>query len=60
MALPYYRGPHVLTCAGSGCTASGSVPVSTALDAEVRKRGLEGEVRVVQTGCRGSAAPWAP
>jgi len=52
MALPYYRA-HVLTCAGSGCTASGSVPVSTALDAEVRKRGLEGEVRVVQTGCRG-------
>ncbi|HEX9015548.1 MAG TPA: FAD-dependent oxidoreductase, partial [Chloroflexota bacterium] len=52
MATPYYRA-HVLTCAGSGCTASGSAPVSTALDAEIRRRGLEGEVRVVQTGCRG-------
>src|SRR5665647_1179067 len=52
MAQPYYRA-HVLTCAGSGCTASGSAPVMTALDAEVRRQGLEGEVRLVQTGCRG-------
>ncbi|MGI5835275.1 MAG: FAD-dependent oxidoreductase [Chloroflexota bacterium] len=52
MTQPLYRA-HVLTCAGSGCTASGSVPVMTVLDAEVRKRGLQDEVRLVQTGCRG-------
>ena len=52
MAQPYYR-THVLTCAGTGCSASGAAPLSTALDAEVRNRGLDGEVRLVQTGCRG-------
>jgi NADH-quinone oxidoreductase subunit F len=52
MTQPYYRA-HVLTCAGTGCTASGSAPLSAALDAEVRRRELDGEVRLVQTGCRG-------
>ena len=52
MAQPYYRA-HVLTCGGSGCTASGSQSVTLALDAEVRRRGLDGEVKIVQTGCRG-------
>ncbi|HEX2922790.1 MAG TPA: NAD(P)H-dependent oxidoreductase subunit E, partial [Chloroflexota bacterium] len=52
MSQPYYRA-HVLTCAGTGCTASGSAPLSTALDSEVRRRGLDKEVRLIQTGCRG-------
>ncbi|MHB0869313.1 MAG: NADH-quinone oxidoreductase subunit NuoF [Chloroflexota bacterium] len=55
MTHPYYRA-HVLTCAGSGCTASGSAPVMTELDAEVRRRGLQDEVKLVQTGCRGFCA----
>ena len=52
MAQPLYRA-HVLTCAGSGCTASGSPSVVAALDAEIRRKGLENEVKLVQTGCRG-------
>ncbi|MGE5620137.1 MAG: NAD(P)H-dependent oxidoreductase subunit E, partial [Sphingomonadaceae bacterium] len=55
MAHPFYRA-HVLTCAGSGCKASGSAQVMTELDAEVRRRGLQDEVKLVQTGCRGFCA----
>jgi NADH-quinone oxidoreductase subunit F len=52
MGQPNYRA-HVLTCAGSGCAASGSAPLMTALDAEIRRKSLEEEIRIVQTGCRG-------
>jgi NADH-quinone oxidoreductase subunit F len=52
MAQPNYRA-HVLTCAGSGCAASGSAPLMTALDAEIRRKGLQEEIKLVQTGCRG-------
>jgi len=47
---------NVLVCAGTGCTASGSPSVIDAFKAEVKRRGLEGEVRVVETGCRGFCA----
>ncbi|MBN1401834.1 MAG: NAD(P)H-dependent oxidoreductase subunit E, partial [Anaerolineae bacterium] len=55
MTEPLYRA-NVLVCAGTSCTASGSVSVLQALRAEVARRGLEGEVRVVETGCRGFCA----
>jgi len=55
MAQPYYRA-HVLTCAGSGCTASGSTSVMLSLETEIRRRGLHEEVKLVQTGCRGFCA----
>jgi len=44
---------HVLICAGTGCTASGSLKVETALREELAKKGLDKEVMVVQTGCHG-------
>jgi len=47
---------NVLICGGTGCTASGSEGVHKALEDEVLRRGLAGEVRVVQTGCRGFCA----
>ena len=47
-----YRA-HVMTCAGTGCTSSGSRAVHEALVAEVANRGLGGEVQVIPTGCRG-------
>ena len=52
MAEPFYRA-HVLTCAGTGCSASGSLAVHNAMEEEVRKRGLADEVKVIPTGCRG-------
>jgi NADH-quinone oxidoreductase subunit F len=55
MAEPFYRA-NVLVCGGTGCTASGSAEVIMAMDAELKRRGLQDEVRLVQTGCRGFCA----
>ena len=44
---------EVLICGGTGCHSSNSHEVISAMQAEVARRGLEGEVRVVPTGCRG-------
>ena len=55
MADSLYRA-NVLVCSGTGCTASGSESVIGSLQAEVVRRGLENEVRVVETGCRGFCA----
>lgn len=50
-----YRS-HVLLCAGTGCTSSGSLKVRDALAAELKKQGLEEEVSIVETGCHGLCA----
>ena len=55
MADSMYRA-NVLVCGGTGCTASGSGAVMDALKAEVTRRGLDTEVRSVETGCRGFCA----
>jgi NADH-quinone oxidoreductase subunit F len=55
MAEPLYRA-NVLTCGGTGCTASGSEGVLEALRKEIARRGLDTEVRLIQTGCRGFCA----
>jgi NADH-quinone oxidoreductase subunit F len=47
-----YRA-HVLVCGGTGCTSTGSRAVLEALQAEVERRGLSDEVKVLETGCRG-------
>lgn len=44
---------HVLICAGTGCVSSGSKKVEAALTSELVKRGLDKEVKVVETGCHG-------
>ncbi|MCU0243213.1 MAG: NADH-quinone oxidoreductase subunit NuoF [Acidobacteria bacterium] len=44
---------HILVCAGTGCVSGGSFEVRRALEAEVRRRGLEGQVEIVATGCQG-------
>ena len=44
---------EVLICGGTGCHSSNSHEVTMAMEAEVARRGLAGEVRVVPTGCRG-------
>ncbi|EGO64408.1 NADH-quinone oxidoreductase subunit NuoF [Acetonema longum] len=44
---------HVLICAGTGCVSSGSKKVETALRDELVKKGLDQEIKVVETGCHG-------
>ncbi|MBE6037409.1 MAG: NADH-quinone oxidoreductase subunit NuoF [Clostridiales bacterium] len=50
-----YRS-HVLICGGTGCTSSGSVKIQEVLEKELKKQGLEDEVKVIQTGCFGLCA----
>ena len=55
MAERLYRA-NVLVCGGTGCVASGSHEVMSAMTRELKNRGLEDEVKLVQTGCRGFCA----
>ncbi len=50
-----YRS-HVLVCGGTGCTSSNSLAIIDALEAEIAKKGLKEEVKVVRTGCFGLCA----
>ncbi len=47
---------HVLVCAGTGCTSSGSAAIRKALAEELEKKGLQDEVEIVHTGCFGLCA----
>ncbi|MDD3298138.1 MAG: NADH-quinone oxidoreductase subunit NuoF [Firmicutes bacterium] len=44
---------HVLVCGGTGCTSSGSQKVQEAFKKHLKEKGIENEVKVVQTGCHG-------
>jgi len=46
----------VLVCGGTGCTSSGSQKVLKEFNAQIAAKGLEKEVKVVQTGCFGLCA----
>ena len=50
-----YRA-HVLVCGGTGCKASHSEAIYHALTQEVKAKGLEKEIKVVETGCNGFCA----
>ena len=50
--MEFYRS-HILVCSGTGCQASGSLPLREALEQEIARAGLDKEVRVIQTGCFG-------
>ena len=47
---------HVLICAGTGCTSSGSATVADALANELEAKGLSDEIKIVKTGCFGLCA----
>ncbi len=47
---------HVLICGGTGCTSSGSRAIEDKLAAELTAKGLDEEVKIVQTGCFGLCA----
>lgn len=44
---------HILVCAGAGCLSSGAHALKGALAAELKKLGLDEEIRIVETGCMG-------
>ena len=50
-----YRS-HVLVCGGTGCTSSHSNEIIDALNANIKEKGLEEEIKVVKTGCFGLCA----
>ena len=47
---------HVLICGGTGCTSSGSLAVRERLAEELKAKGLDEEIKIVQTGCFGLCA----
>lgn len=44
---------HVLICAGTGCIASGSAKVREEFETQLVAKGLDNEIRIVETGCHG-------
>ena len=53
---PVMEGRHVLVCGGTGCTSSDSAAIIAKLNEELKKNGLDQEIRVVKTGCFGLCA----
>ena len=47
---------QALICGGTGCTSAGSQAVREALEEQIAVKGLQDEVKVVQTGCFGLCA----
>lgn len=47
---------HILLCGGTGCLATGSPAVRTALAEELDKKNLADEIKIVETGCNGFCA----
>ena len=47
---------QLMLCGGTGCESTGSDDVKEALEAELKKQGLENEVQIVVTGCNGFCA----
>lgn len=47
---------RLLICGGTGCHATGSLPVKDALEREIADRGLAEKCKVVETGCNGFCA----
>lgn len=44
---------HVLICSGTGCIASGSKKVREKFETELLAKGLNDEIKIVETGCHG-------
>ncbi|MBF0458541.1 MAG: 4Fe-4S binding protein [Nitrospirae bacterium] len=43
----------ILVCGGAACKARGSVKIQEALSGELKKKGIDSEVSVYETGCNG-------
>jgi len=44
---------NILVCAGAGCLSCGGHALKDALTRELKARGLESEVQIIETGCMG-------
>lgn len=44
---------HVLVCAGTGCSSSGSKQILPVLAEELKNKKLDKEIKIVETGCHG-------
>jgi NADH-quinone oxidoreductase subunit F/NADP-reducing hydrogenase subunit HndC len=44
---------HVLICGGTGCSSSGSKVIIPALREKLQAKGMESEIKIVETGCHG-------
>ena len=44
---------HILVCAGTGCSSSGSKQILPILSEELKNKNLDKEIKVVETGCHG-------
>ena len=47
---------HILICGGTGCSSSGSIKLKEKLEAELKAKGLDEEIKIVMTGCFGLCA----
>ncbi len=47
---------NLMICAGTGCIACGAFKTREALQKEIKKRGLDKELKIVLTGCNGFCA----
>jgi len=50
-----YRA-HIMVCAGTGCTSSGSVTLIKEFERLIKEAGIENEVKIIKTGCFGLCA----
>jgi NADH:ubiquinone oxidoreductase subunit F (NADH-binding)/(2Fe-2S) ferredoxin/Pyruvate/2-oxoacid:ferredoxin oxidoreductase delta subunit len=55
-AIQFKDKVYCLICGGTGCHATGSIAVKDALVQEITDKGLDGKVKVVETGCNGFCA----
>jgi len=47
---------YCMICGGTGCHATGSIPIMEALEKEINEKGLQDKLQVVETGCNGFCA----
>ena len=55
-AIAFQDRTYCLICGGTGCHATGSIAVKTALEQEIEAKGIADRVKVVETGCNGFCA----
>ncbi len=53
--MEFFRA-HVLVCGGTGCTSSNSEKIKQEFESQIKKNGLDKEVKIVITGCHGLCA----
>ena len=47
---------YLMICGGTGCHATGCLPIKDALNAEIAQRDLNDKIQVIETGCNGFCA----